>query len=234
MGNPTGATRGKADWAVPAYVRWSPLLVLPLSGTYVASTFWQFLPMDGSWLGLALELLAAVLTGARAVHRKSERAVWGLACAALTSWMIGSIILFFTSLAGIALPVPSIADLFWLAFYPLMVAALVIRIRRRVLRRLQSGFVLDGLIAGLGASALVISFIVGPLLGNLTGSTAQIVTNAAYPIGDQLLLGMAVAVLAVSGRIRLSRTWIALILAQLLYMTSLAYVAALLVYQVLR
>ncbi|MCU1678206.1 MAG: hypothetical protein JWM93_2964 [Frankiales bacterium] len=220
MGNPSGTAQRAYDWHVPAYVRWSPLLILPLAAVYLASTFWSFLPFDGSWLGLSLNVCAAALTGARAVHYKAERAVWALACAAITSWMTGSLIFFSAAGAGVTLGVPSVADLFWLAFYPLMVAALVIRIRRRVARRLQSGFVLDGLIAALGACSVMVAFAVGPLLANLSGSTPRILTNAAYPIGDELLLGMAVAVLAVSGRLRLSRTWIALLVAQLLYMTA--------------
>ncbi|MDQ1714381.1 MAG: hypothetical protein QOC60_326, partial [Frankiaceae bacterium] len=203
------------------YVRWSPAVIVPLALVYIASTISPILGgFDTTWLALALNIFAAGLTGARAFHHKAERAVWIFACAAITSWMAGSIFYWIESLRGIALPVPSPSDFLWLAFYPLMVTALVIRIRRRVMRRLQSGFLIDGLIAGMGACAVVVQFFVGPLLAHLNGSTAQVFTNAAYPIGDELLLGMAVAVLAVTGRLHLSRTWVALIFAQLLYMTA--------------
>ncbi|MDQ1702416.1 MAG: diguanylate cyclase, partial [Frankiaceae bacterium] len=220
MGNPTRAARRSTDWRVPAYVRWSPAILVPVALLYVASTVWRFVPFQSSWFALVLNISAAGLTGARAVHHRSERAVWVLACAAITAWMTGSIVYYAITVPGQNVPVPSLADLFWLAFYPLMIAAVVLRIRRRVHRRLQGGFVLDGLIAGLGACAIMVGFVVGPLLGHLNGSIAQIVTNAAYPIGDELLLGMAVAVLAVSGRLRLSRGWVALIVAQVLYMAA--------------
>ena len=220
MGFTSGTARQAADWTLPAYIRWSPVVVVPLALVYVTSTLVDFLPFSNAWLALTLNLFAALLTGARAVHHKSERAVWVLACAAIASWMAGSIVYFTATLSGIVLPVPSISDALWLSFYPLMVTALVIRIRRRVTRRLQSGFVIDGLIAALGACSIMVEFVVGPLLAHLTGSTAQILTNAAYPIGDELLLGMAVAVLAVSGRLHLSRTWVALLFAQILYMTA--------------
>ena len=212
------------DWYVPAWVRWSPAVIVPALIAYVASTFLREPGSAAIWdtaIGLPLTILAAVLTGVRAVKFKSERIVWALASAAITSWITGNVVYNFVILEG---PNPSaspnIADIFWLAFYPLMIGALVIRIHRRVVRHLQGAFMIDGLIAGLGACAVMIDLLVSPLLAKLDGSASAVLVHAAYPIGDELLLGMAVAVLAVSGRARLSRTWGALVVAQVLYMLA--------------
>jgi diguanylate cyclase (GGDEF)-like protein len=196
------------------------VVVVPLAALYVAATVWPILGhFDPSLLAATLDVAAVALTAARAVHRPEQRLVWALAALAMTSWMAGNIVYFAaTSGAGAAGPTP--ADVFWLSFYPLMIAATVVRIRTCVLRGLQGGVVLDGVIAGCGACALVASFAAGPLLGHLHGSVARVVVNTAYPVGDELLLGMAVGVLAVSGRGQLSRAWVAMAVAQTMYMAG--------------
>ena len=83
-------------------------------------------------------------------------------------------------------PFPSPADAGWLAFYPAAYVALGLHLRSSV-RGLPASMWLDGLIGVLAVAALGMAFVVAPILDGAEGSTAELVTNAANPIGDLLL-----------------------------------------------
>jgi hypothetical protein len=122
--------------------------------------------------------------------------------AALLSWTAGDIVLTFESLGGATPPTPSLADAFYLFFYPLAYVAVLMFIRGEI-RRLSSANWLDGAIAGLGAAAACAAFAFHSILRSTGSDLAGTVTNLAYPIGDVLLLGLIVgAFAALSGRRR--------------------------------
>ena len=83
------------------------------------------------------------------------------------------------------------ADGFYLAFYPLAYAAVVVFMRGEV-RRLSTPSWLDGVIAGLGTGAVVAAFAFHGLVKSTEGSTIATLTNLAYPAGDVLLLALVV------------------------------------------
>jgi len=101
-------------------------------------------------------------------------------------------------------PYPSVADGLYLGWYPLAYLAVLLLLRARVQRFLPSMW-LDGVVAGLGAAALVGGFLLDDLLSLGGASTAEALTNLAYPLSDLLLVLVLVAGCAVLG-LRASRT----------------------------
>ncbi len=101
-------------------------------------------------------------------------------------------------------PYPSPADVGWIAFYPIAYLSLL-KLGRTVAGRRSRADELDGLIAALGAGALVGALALGPILDATSGSFPVVATNLAYPTGDGLLLMLVVGMIA-TGRIALDRT----------------------------
>ena len=95
-------------------------------------------------------------------------------------------------------PYPSIADVFYLSFYPLLYVAVLGAVRARV-PRLRPSMWLDGVVAGLGTAAVAVACLLGPAL-TLAGDDARAVAvNLAYPAADLLLLALLAAAAAVLG-----------------------------------
>ena len=158
----------------------------------------------------AFELVASVLCIASARRRRSGRAVALILGGALASWTLGDIALTIESLGGATPPTPSIADGFYLGFFPLAYVALVLFVRGQA-GRLTSANWLDGAVAGLGAAALCAAFAFRALEHSAGQHGLAVGVNLAYPVGDVLLLllvGGGSAVL--SGRQRLPWLLIAL------------------------
>jgi diguanylate cyclase (GGDEF)-like protein len=147
--------------------------------------------VDG-WLVAAFEVVASVLCISRAFGSR-RRAIPLLLGLGVLSWSIGDTLLTFESAGGSTPSVPSPADLFWLGFYPIVYVALVLLMRKH-LSNLGAATWLDGAVAGLGAAGVCASFAFNTILHSVGGSaaTATVATDLAYPIGDVLLLILAV------------------------------------------
>lgn len=155
--------------------------------------------LDG-WVVCGVQLVACGLCIGRGVARRAGRASALVLGTSLLLWTIGDIILTAESIGGATPPAPSLADVFYLGFYPLAYIAVVLFMRGEV-RKLTSPNWLDGAIAGLGAAAVCAAFAFHSVLESTGGNALATVTNLAYPIGDLLLLGLVVFASAVlSGR----------------------------------
>lgn len=155
----------------------------------------QSLPLVDGWGVAAFELVASALCLWRALTSR-RRIVPLLLGIGILSWTLGDGILAAESAGGATPPVPSLADLFYLGFYPIVYVALVL-LTRKHLNRLGATTLLDGAVAGLGAAALCSCFAFNTILHSVGGSAAAVATNLAYPIGDGLLLILAVGGTAV-------------------------------------
>ncbi len=109
----------------------------------------------------------------------------------ILSWSIGDTILTAEFAGGGTPSVPSLADVFWLGFYPIVYVALVL-LTRKHLARMGTTMWLDGAVAGLGAAALCASFAFNTILHSVGGNATTVATDLAYPIGDGLLLMLVV------------------------------------------
>jgi diguanylate cyclase (GGDEF)-like protein len=148
--------------------------------------------VDG-WLVAAFEIAASALCISRAFGSRRGRAVPLTLGLGVLSWSIGDSLLTAESAGGATPPVPSLADLFWLGFYPVVYVALVLLMRRHI-RKLAPATWLDGAVAGLGAAGVCAAFAFNTILHSVGGNAAAatVATDLAYPIGDVLLLVLAV------------------------------------------
>jgi two-component system cell cycle response regulator len=109
-------------------------------------------------------------------------------------------------------PFPTLADVFYLAGYPVLTVGLGMLLWNRLNRPALSMW-LD---AGIGVSAMLMLSL-GLLLGALTvttGTTLQVIVALAYPLADFILLAMIAVVIALTGA-RLDRALIGAALALL-------------------
>ena len=126
------------------------------------------------------------------IVRQSGRVGTAALGAGLLAWAMGDVIWSLESSPN----GPSLADGFYLAFYPLAYLALMSLIRSYT-RPHQAIVWLDGVIAGLGASAVSAAFAFDTILSAIGGTTSTVAVNLAYPIGDLILLALAVGTLVV-------------------------------------
>ena len=152
-----------------------------------------------TWISDAIVLVALVVCLRRALLDRRDRAMWGFATAGIAAWGLGNAYFEHSLTAGVALPNPSPADIGYLAFYPLMYAA-VIAARRRGGAHLSAGLWLDGAIAAAACATLGAAFVIEPVVSDTTGeSLAGALVNVAYPIGDMTLLAMLLVTTATVG-----------------------------------
>lgn len=142
--------------------------------------------LDG-WGVDAVELIASLLCIAAGFGRGRIRAVPLVLGGALLAWTLGDVALTVESLGGATPPVPSLADAFYLGFYPLAYVAVVLCMRAEV-KRVSSPTWLDSSVAGLGAASLCAAFAFRGLVRATGAGSLAVATNLAYPVGDLLLL----------------------------------------------
>jgi diguanylate cyclase (GGDEF)-like protein len=146
-------------------------------------------PLINGWGVDLFELAGGALCVAAGLRRQTSRAVPLILGTGLLSWGLGDVVLTIESLGGATAPTPSIADAFYLAFFPLAWVAIVLFIRGAT-RRLSLVNWLDGAVAGLGAGALCAAFAFEAIERSTGRGALGTVVNLAYPVGDVLLLLM--------------------------------------------
>ena len=158
----------------------------------------------GSWVYDGVILASAVLCLLRAVLVRRERAGWAFLAAALLAWSAGEI--YWTLSPDSAESTgPGLSDWLELSFYPLSYVAIVLMVRSR-LRGASARLWLDGVLGALGAACVAAVFLFEPLIGASAEPGALVLTDAAYPIGDLLLLAVVVGVFGLTGW-RPGRAW---------------------------
>jgi two-component system, cell cycle response regulator len=155
------------------------------------------------YYGLLLASGACCL--ARVLLVRLERLPWLLLSGALLLWTTGDLYYYFFLSGSEKVPIPSVADAFYLVFYPVSYAALALLLRARM-RRFQGNLWLDGLIAALAVGALGAAVVFDKVLSTTGGNALVVATNLAYPLADLLLLSLIVAMFALTGW-RFDRTW---------------------------
>jgi len=138
-----------------------------------------------------------VLCYLRARKATAYQSSWRILALGLAMYGLGNIYwtIFVRPLAE--QPFPSVADGFWLSFYPCAFVALLLVIRDFA-GKLPLSLWLDGIVGGLAVAAIAAA-VVGPVLKAVHGTgdtTAAIITREAYPLLDVLLLLVVTAVLA--------------------------------------
>ncbi|MBV8528190.1 MAG: diguanylate cyclase [Candidatus Dormibacteraeota bacterium] len=142
-------------------------------------------------------LVAALRTRAR------RRFAWLMLGASAAVWGLGSgAWAYYEVLRGEAVPYPSLADVGYLSAVPLAAVALVAFFRRG---EASVRHLLDGLLVAGGLLAVSWTTVMGALFASHSGGALENALGLAYPIGDVILLTVALSLLrAARGEWRLA------------------------------
>jgi signal transduction histidine kinase len=170
------------------------------------------------WLSETAQWAPAVLFWLVAVRTGFARWEVVLAAAATTFNTAGDTYYSLAMSSDGNLPSPSLADLGYLGYYPLLMAALVVLVRRQS-RKSHQSVALDAALAVLGTSA-VLAVILGPIFADATSGVPPLdgIIPALYPLFDLLLVATIVGISA-SPVLRIGPRWQFLVLG-LLFLTG--------------
>jgi diguanylate cyclase len=163
------------------------------------------LARDAVFLGLGLLAVGGIVLGVR-VHRPARALPWHLLAAGVGAWVLGDL-LWMVLDHGLGVdPFPSVADVAYLAAYPVLALALWHLVPPGV-RGGASRAVLDTLIVGLCVGLVLWVVFIEPTWTAPVGTVTERAVAIAYPVGDALLLAYLVHLgfspLAVSPALRL-------------------------------
>jgi hypothetical protein len=159
-----------------------------------------------SWATCCAEWLVALLCLVGALRAERNRTAWFLVAAAVAAWALGDTI---WAIRGDPQGVATISDALWLAWYPLLVAALVVLVRDRVPRFELHRWV-DGVVVMLVIITPWIALFLQPAADRSHSGSLVDVVDFAYPLGDAVLVGATLGVLALMGW-RAGPMWLALV-----------------------
>lgn len=152
-----------------------------------------------SWIYDGLLVFAAASCFARALLVRRERLAWALMGVGLALWTAGEIYYSLAFAGSETVPIPSLADVGYLAFYPFAYAALILLVRARF-EAISAAQWLDGIVVGSAVAAVAAALAMEPIVAaSTTGSTLEVLTNLAYPIADLTLLSLIATAAALSG-----------------------------------
>ena len=143
--------------------------------------------------------IAAIYAAWRASRRCSAsprlRSSWRLLALASLRYLGGDVSQTFYELGG-KKPYPSIGDVMYLLFYPLMLWGLLRFPHARRSTAERARLMLDLAVVAIGSSAVVIYVVLGPTAVQGGSSSLQTAFSVAYPVGDMVLLvGLATLLL---------------------------------------
>ncbi len=139
----------------------------------------------------AAALLAIV--AARQAQQTSARKTWKFIAAAIVTYNVGNLIDAYLRIADLT-PFPSLADLFYLAFFPVLLTGFTVAVRASSLRASWGRLLLDALILVLGFGTFFWFFVISPAAAASEEELARFVLAQVYIACDCVML-MAIGVL---------------------------------------
>jgi hypothetical protein len=187
-------------------------VVVLATGLFAA---WLGLRIGGArttlWVDDGLTPLAALIAcvlcfRARARHCGRMRLFWSLLGCAMASWTFAEVVWgYYALIIDVEVPVPSWADVGYLAAIPLAVAALIVHPATRGSGTRRARWVFDGLVVATALLFLSWTLVLGPLWRSADLSTWTGVVALAYPFGDVVIVFFIVlAIRGMTGHDRLS------------------------------
>ena len=185
----------------PIY-RAAKVLVVTLGAAYALSTLIPFGSRRpeflDTWFYSVVLVALSLLALARPILVRRNRLAWLCVGVGVTSWSVGDIYWAanFATVDASDIPVPSLADVFYVGLYPLAYIGFIL-LARATVRRLPASVWLDGVVTSLAAGAMFSAMTLTDVLSDSAGTAfAETITNLSYPIGDLVLMVVAVAALA--------------------------------------
>jgi hypothetical protein len=162
----------------------------------------------GTVLQTSMVAAAAALCLARCAFEPVDRRPWLWIGVGLTCWALGTVLWVILYSGDRVPPFPTVADAFWLAWYPLTAAGIAILIRRQV-RGFELHRWMDGLAVTLVVMTPAVALIVQPVAAHSADSGLATIVDFTYPVLDALFLGAILGVYGLLGW-RPGRTWVLL------------------------
>src|SRR4051812_21496393 len=152
---------------------------------------------------------------ARGITIRAERAAWLTMGVAVVGWALGNV--YYTAVLWNMdpIPIPSVSDVLWIVYYPVVYVAVAMLLRARI-ARFHASLWVDGALAALAVAALSAAVVFQSVLETTGGQPVEVATNLAYPLGDLILLGMVTGGVALTGW-KPGRTWGALALSFIIF-----------------
>jgi len=143
--------------------------------------------------------VVAIIQGARR-NEPRMRLPWYLLAVGQALFLVSNILAYnYENLFRSPLPQPSLADPYHLAFYPFLIAGLLLLIHERSQRSDRSGLI-DALIVTVALATLLWVYLIAPYFDAESLSTLRRVTSIAYPTMDIVLLAVVARAVAGSRR----------------------------------
>ncbi|MGA2925124.1 MAG: EAL domain-containing protein [Solirubrobacteraceae bacterium] len=193
-------------------------------GAFVSALYWAVPPFRG--YGPVINLLGlsgviAVAVGVRR-NRPKSRAPWLLFVVGLFLQWIGDTYTYsYPQLLHATVPFPSFGDAVYLTVYPVLMAGLLLLVRRRNPAHDGAG-VVDSVIMTLGLALVSWTALITPYIHDGSLSLLPKLVSIAYPVGDILLLAAAIRLAVDTGKRQPAFYLLALSLGVLL-ITDFAY-----------
>jgi hypothetical protein len=162
-----------------------------------------------TWVNDAVLWAASVVCLIGALRQRVSRSAWLLVTLGLVSWAIGNTIWSVRYGSSAAGPLTSVSDIFWLAWYPLVLAALALLMRDWV-----HTFELHRWIDGVAVMLLVmipwVALFLGPVYHHSHETVLAHAVDFAYPLGDAIVFGSTLGVFAMTGWRPPGKMWLLL------------------------
>jgi diguanylate cyclase (GGDEF)-like protein/PAS domain S-box-containing protein len=166
------------------------------AGTLAALYMWVP-PLKGSGPllnAVGFSGVAAIVVGIR-MHSPRARLAWWLFAAGQLLFFSGDVYTYSNPDASF----PSLGDAFYLAVYPVLMAGLLLLVKRRNPRR-DPAALIDALILTIGVGLLAWVFLIAPNIHLTDISWLGKAVSIAYPLGDVLLLAAAIRLAVDAGK----------------------------------
>lgn len=162
---------------------WQAIFIIGLLAitTYVALPYGRVTGL--LYVAITAAASVVIFVAVRRLDTLFRASAWLYIAIALALAACGHVIWFWLDLYGME-PLPSFADAFYLAIYPLFIAALWILGRHR---QHADNALTDALIVGLAAAVPAWSFLIAPYLETNQSMTQRLVLTA-YPVADLMTL----------------------------------------------
>lgn len=138
----------------------------------------------------------ALIVAAKKISRYSKPLAWawGIFGLARLLYSVGDVIWAYLEVVLVQSPYPSVADILYLAYYPLFVSGVLLLPHNRHKPREWSKRILDIAIVMIAAFLVFWNLIIGPMaLSNSGLPLADLILSLAYPVGDLVLVGALLA-----------------------------------------
>ncbi|MBI3745030.1 MAG: diguanylate cyclase [Chloroflexi bacterium] len=178
---------------------------VPIVGTALVGVFF-LLPAGSIEQSAVYDLVGLAAVGAAVVGISLQRPAgwraWAFMGAGQLAFVVGDVIWTVYQAQGVD-PFPSPADISYLLGYPLIAVGLAVAIRRRISGGDRAGL-LDAAILATGAAVVWWTLVLGPQVAAADPDPLSFAISLAYPIGDLILIGMALGLLMTPGARSLS------------------------------